>query len=524
MRTLDETPDQSFALFYENGKVRIDHSSSASAETLLLMQNCFNRMMEQVIGRGQSPASLSHAPAAATTIPPTLQAIVAPPALAVANVPAQEPARPERTIWLSDAIDEWLINGGTKFSEHSWVFSYEPSFRVFRELVGDTRRDRTKKDGTIEHGILDIELHRMARSHIEILHDGLRRLPPNQGQRSTKDIKAHERIRQGIEAKAKWPSISSVEKKLVHVAPFITYANLKAWIKPEVASEMKLAVQSASAEVIKAQKQSPKKKGAVALAVDELKQMFHQPAFLEGAMYYDWCYWIPQICLYQGARVSEASGLYTDDILVIEGVPCMSFIPDNSSEEDEPDDEPKAKGRAKKVVAHSGLEYRRLKNRASRRVVPIHPKLIERGFMDFVAHVRSYSRTSDHLFSRLKWTDKAMFGRTPSRFMSAPIKLAGFYEFRRKVPHSLRSNFHQELKKTLLDANLQKQLLGHSTGDMKDSNYNETDQGPSFPFAVVLPYMAKMDFGIDIPDWAEVTRLSRIALAEGRLRRPVSSA
>lgn len=285
MRTLDETPDQSFALFYENGKVRIDHSSSASAETLLLMQNCFNRMMEQVIGRGQSPASLSHAPAAATTIPPTLQAIVAPPALAVANVPAQEPARPERTIWLSDAIDEWLINGGTKFSEHSWVFSYEPSFRVFRELVGDTRRDRTKKDGTIEHGILDIELHRMARSHIEILHDGLRRLPPNQGQRSTKDIKAHERIRQGIEAKAKWPSISSVEKKLVHVAPFITYANLKAWIKPEVASEMKLAVQSASAEVIKAQKQSPKKKGAVALAVDELKQMFHQPAFLEGAMY-----------------------------------------------------------------------------------------------------------------------------------------------------------------------------------------------------------------------------------------------
>ena len=33
MLTLDEKPDESFALFYENGKIRIDHSPSASGET-----------------------------------------------------------------------------------------------------------------------------------------------------------------------------------------------------------------------------------------------------------------------------------------------------------------------------------------------------------------------------------------------------------------------------------------------------------------------------------------------------------
>lgn len=32
MLTLDEKPDESFALFYENGKIRIDHSPSASGE------------------------------------------------------------------------------------------------------------------------------------------------------------------------------------------------------------------------------------------------------------------------------------------------------------------------------------------------------------------------------------------------------------------------------------------------------------------------------------------------------------
>ena len=32
MLTLDEKPDESFALFYENGKIRIDHSPSASGD------------------------------------------------------------------------------------------------------------------------------------------------------------------------------------------------------------------------------------------------------------------------------------------------------------------------------------------------------------------------------------------------------------------------------------------------------------------------------------------------------------
>ena len=53
MHALDETPHQSFAFFYEDGKVRIDHSRSASPETLMLMTRCFDRMMVQVMARGQ---------------------------------------------------------------------------------------------------------------------------------------------------------------------------------------------------------------------------------------------------------------------------------------------------------------------------------------------------------------------------------------------------------------------------------------------------------------------------------------
>jgi len=52
MRTLDdETPVQSFALFYKDGRVRIQHSPSANNETLYLLSRCYELMMSQVVGR-----------------------------------------------------------------------------------------------------------------------------------------------------------------------------------------------------------------------------------------------------------------------------------------------------------------------------------------------------------------------------------------------------------------------------------------------------------------------------------------
>lgn len=87
MLTLDEKPDESFALFYENGKIRIDHSQTASVETLMLMQRCFNRMIEQVVGRVQRfpvHPPMSEATAAAISVVPMAIQPVASPIPAVA--------------------------------------------------------------------------------------------------------------------------------------------------------------------------------------------------------------------------------------------------------------------------------------------------------------------------------------------------------------------------------------------------------------------------------------------------------
>lgn len=521
MLTLDEKSDQSFALFYEDGKVRLDHSRSANAETLILMTRCFERMMHQVLGRGQRSANDQSMSTVQATMPPMPAVTVSAPPPLAASLPQQTITADAEGPWLSDAIDDWLENGGTKFSDLSWKNSYEPSFRVFRELIGDVRRDRAARDGTHEFGILDIQLHRLTRTHIQAFHDGLKCLPANQGC-STKTSEAHERIRQGLKEKVKRPSLSSVDKKLGHVAPFISYASSKDWIGLEVVSQMTLATQSAKANLVKASKNTTRKKGSIALSDAELKKMFHQPAFLDGAMHAAWRYWIPQICLYQGARVSEGSGLYTDDIIIVDGIHCMSFIPDDPEGEDDADGDIEDKDRVRKVMAKSSEEYRRLKNKFSRRIVPIHPKLIELGFLDFVNAIRDYSSHPSHLFYGLRWDEKTMFGRKPSRYMRGLIEEAGFYVARRKVPHSLRSNFHQQLDKTLLGADLQKRLLGHSTGAMKDDKYNETDQGPAFPVAQVLPFLAKVDFDLKVPTWSEVQQQERIVRAQGTLKRPVA--
>jgi hypothetical protein len=66
--------------------------------------------------------------------------------------------------------------------------------------------------------------------------------------------------------------------------------------------------------------------------------------------------WVPWLCAYSGARLSEICQLRTEDVLQIEGIWCMKFDPDAGS----------------------------LKTWSSERAVPLHPALIEEGFLKFV--------------------------------------------------------------------------------------------------------------------------------------------
>lgn len=86
---------------------------------------------------------------------------------------------------------------------------------------------------------------------------------------------------------------------------------------------MVLALEVAGANLVKSKARGRKISGYVALSSEELRLFFEQPAFLDGAMDAPWRYRIPLICIYQGTRVSEASGLYTVDLFYRDGIPCL---------------------------------------------------------------------------------------------------------------------------------------------------------------------------------------------------------
>lgn len=77
-------------------------------------------------------------------------------------------------------------------------------------------------------------------------------------------------------------------------------------------------------------------------------------------------YWIPLVCMWHGLRVSEAAQLQVEDVILEE----LTLLIHDGKTEFGPD--------------------RSLKNEESMRIVPIHPVLIEQGFIDFVRSIMNH--------------------------------------------------------------------------------------------------------------------------------------
>ncbi|WP_260432044.1 DUF6538 domain-containing protein [Pseudomonas aeruginosa] len=80
---------------------------------------------------------------------------------------------------------------------------------------------------------------------------------------------------------------------------------------------------------------------------------------------YPFWFWLPLVGYFTGARTNEIAQLDTADIREIDGYPCFDFCPD----------------------APGAFEAKRVKTEEARQV-PIHPQLIELGFLDYVESQR----------------------------------------------------------------------------------------------------------------------------------------
>ena len=180
-----------------------------------------------------------------------------------------------------------------------------------------------------------------------------------------------------------------------------------------------------------------------------------------------WRFWSPLVALYTGMRQNEIGQLLVSDIVETDGVWCVDVNP---------------KGEGKKV-----------KTKASKRLIPIHSKLTELGFRDYVEKLRAQGKT------RL-WPDlvpsRDAHGQKISRWYAGWRKkwLTEQDLTERKDFHSLRHTFDNALKQAgLFDVRLP-ELMGHSVG--KDQTFGR--YGKRSNPRLLQEAIEKLDYGLDL--------------------------
>lgn len=182
-------------------------------------------------------------------------------------------------------------------------------------------------------------------------------------------------------------------------------------------------------------------------------------------------YWAPLIGLYSGARIEEICQLLVSDIREIEGLYCFDIKDDGDLEN----------------VDQS------VKTAASKRLIPVHTKLIEMGLLEYIADVKKIAGNSALLFPYLiktvngySKTTGANFGRYLDKLgLTDPLL----------VFHSFRSTVNNHLKHAGIDEEKRCQLIGHEHDNVNSAVYS-TPFNAQYLQAEIMP---KLDFpGIDL--------------------------
>lgn len=165
--------------------------------------------------------------------------------------------------------------------------------------------------------------------------------------------------------------------------------------------------------------------------------------------------WIPLIALFSGARLDEIGGLRKSDF---GSTPVPYF------------------------------KISRAKNKSSIREIPLHPKLIELGLMDYVA-----SCTTEFIFDGLRKVGASTVNsETLGKWFNLQIKKRLLPGSQGKVFHSFRHTFKDLCRNSRIPKDLHQALTGHSSGDVGDS------YGLGFSLEVKAVELARIQLPIEL--------------------------
>ena len=181
---------------------------------------------------------------------------------------------------------------------------------------------------------------------------------------------------------------------------------------------------------------------------DELKKIF-DPLTYPRVMdiKYSYRYWIPLIALYSGMRLNEICQLYLDDIKVNKGVWHFDISDERKDQH--------------------------IKNSQSKRLVPIHSKLLELGIIEYANKVREVkvnNKHQDRLFYQLNYSVKNHYIQAISQWFGRYLKKIGI-DSRSKVFHSFRHTVKPYLRDAGISKEYQNLLCGWIGDDEGERTY-----------------------------------------------------
>ncbi len=153
--------------------------------------------------------------------------------------------------------------------------------------------------------------------------------------------------------------------------------------------------------------------------------------------------WIPWLCAYSGARVAEVSQLRVEDVRKIDDIWCLKFDPEAGS----------------------------LKTRGSERAVPIHPAVIDCGFLQYVQKVKS-----GPLFPHLPPNRFGSRGGNGTKVVGRWVRALGLDDERLAPNHSWRHRLKTLARRHGLAPDIVSALVGHASRSVADS-YGEFEIG-----------------------------------------------
>ncbi|TOF39290.1 hypothetical protein CGJ21_11045 [Vibrio parahaemolyticus] len=187
---------------------------------------------------------------------------------------------------------------------------------------------------------------------------------------------------------------------------------------------------------------------------EQLTKLFKHPSFTnptvqhrKGQTYQQQLeeFWIPLLLLHTGARSSEICQLDVSDIKQVDGVWCID-------------------------INDSG-EGKRLKSPASKRIIPIHPKLLEIGFLNYVEQ-RINSKVIK-LFN-IKITGQNLdWSKEFARRFNKTLDALGLKKNQRPTLHCLRHTFIDELQILQVPESVVSDLVGHTKPNITYGRYGK---------------------------------------------------